>query len=185
MKQRILISAIAAIAIHAILFGANFNLTQGIKLLPETHVMEMTFAAPKEKSSASQHKNIDIKIKKTQHDKISVQAQPEEKNKGAKSTDAIEAVSVVHKAKPMTFSNKPPPYPRIARMRGYQGTVLLHVHVNKNGTVTKLKILKSSGYWILDKSALTSVKNWVFEPGTDRNKKVDMWVEQPVRFQLR
>ncbi|MBW1984873.1 MAG: energy transducer TonB, partial [Deltaproteobacteria bacterium] len=66
-----------------------------------------------------------------------------------------------------------------------QGTVVLRVLVTTNGMVSKLNILKSSGYWILDKSALTAVKDWMFEPGTDGSKKVDMWVEQPIRFQLK
>jgi len=88
-------------------------------------------------------------------------------------------------ATPAYRKNPRPEYPRIARRRGYQGTVLLEVLVNKAGKVDDLRILQSSGYRMLDRSALQSVKTWLFEPGSIGDQKVDMWVRVPVRFELK
>ena len=93
--------------------------------------------------------------------------------------------NVIHEARPIYRSNPPPTYPRIARIRGYQGDVMLDVLVNKNGTVGDLKVIKSSGYPLLDRAAKSSVKNWLFEPGMVGNEKLKMWVRVPIRFELK
>ena len=93
--------------------------------------------------------------------------------------------NAIQEARPIYRSNPPPTYPRIARIRGYQGDVMLDVLVNKNGTVGDLKVIKSSGYPLLDRAAKSSVKNWLFEPGMVGKEKVKMWVRVPIRFELR
>ena len=91
---------------------------------------------------------------------------------------------VVRKAFPLYRVNPPPKYPRLARKRGYQGTVVLDVLVNQNGRVGDLRLFTSSGYSILDRKAMESVKVWFFEPGMKGDKKLDMWVRVPIRFEL-
>lgn len=91
---------------------------------------------------------------------------------------------ILRQAKPLFRVNSPPEYPRIARKRGYQGIVILDVWVTRNGKVGNLKLHKSSGYPVLDRSAIASVKNWLFKPGIKDGKPVDMWVRVPVRFKL-
>jgi protein TonB len=90
----------------------------------------------------------------------------------------------VHEATPLYRRNPVPEYPLIARKRGYQGTVVLEVLVNREGKVKELTLSASSGYSVLDQAALTGVKTWLFDPGTRGGEKVDMWVKVPVRFQL-
>lgn len=98
---------------------------------------------------------------------------------------AEESVSVVvTEAIPLYRTNPEPRYPRMARKRGYQGTVLLSVHVNKEGGVDDLWLFESCGYKILDNAAIKAVKDWTFEPGRQGNEPVDMWVEVPVVFRL-
>lgn len=92
---------------------------------------------------------------------------------------------VIREAIPRYRENPPPKYPRIARRRGYQGTTILEVLVDKDGNVGDSKIFKSSGYKVLDRSALASVKNWSFEPGMKNEDIVEMWVKVPIRFQLK
>ncbi len=94
-------------------------------------------------------------------------------------------LKTIHKARPIYRSNPSPKYPRIARIRGYEGNVLLDVLVNKDGKVHDLKIFRSSGYLLLDKAAISSVKYWLFEPGMIGDEKVDMWVRVPIRFELK
>ena len=92
--------------------------------------------------------------------------------------------SALEEALPDYNANPPISYPNRARRKGYEGTVLLEVLVNRNGKVDDLRILASSGYAILDSSAVKSVKTWSFKPAKKGNDTVDMWVQVPVRFKL-
>jgi periplasmic protein TonB len=94
-------------------------------------------------------------------------------------------VAIVHtKVIPKYKINPAPLYPRIAKKRGYQGQVLLLVTVSKQGTAKKIEIRKSSGYKILDKSALKTVNQWYFYPGTKDGEAVEMSVIIPIHFNL-
>lgn len=48
-------------------------------------------------------------------------------------------------------------YPPLARERGWQGTVWLGVHVEPNGRLENIRLERSSGYAVLDRSALNSL----------------------------
>jgi len=93
--------------------------------------------------------------------------------------------------KPITYAlpiyqkNTPPQYPLIARRRGYQGKVLLEVLVKKDGKVGSIRLARSSGYEILDRTAIKGVRNWLFRPAKRGDELVEMWVKIPIRFQLR
>jgi protein TonB len=87
-------------------------------------------------------------------------------------------------AKPLYRKNSPPKYPRHARRKGYEGNVIIEVLVDEKGNVSDLKIFKSSGYEILDRSALSAVEKWLFKPGTSNGKAMKMWVRVPIRFKL-
>jgi len=50
-------------------------------------------------------------------------------------------------------------YPRIARRRGLQGKAVVSFIVCKDGSITDVKIVESSGYKILDNSAIKTVKS--------------------------
>ena len=91
----------------------------------------------------------------------------------------------IKEAIPVYRKNPIPKYPRMARRRGYEGTVVMEVLVNRDGRVEDLRLYESSGYKVLDRSAMESVKNWLFYPGKRGNEEVAMWVKVPVRFQLK
>jgi len=98
---------------------------------------------------------------------------------------SISPKDVVREARPIYRKNPPPEYPKLARKRGYQGTVILEVLVDCKGRAADLRIFTSTGFPILDRVAMESVENWLFEPGMRGNKKVEMWVRVPIRFQLK
>ena len=77
-----------------------------------------------------------------------------------------------------------PSYPRLAKRRGYEGTVVLKVLVGIDGRVVDLEILESSGHDILDRSAEKSVRKWLFEPWKKGDESIEMWGQVIVRFQL-
>lgn len=88
------------------------------------------------------------------------------------------------KASPSYSENPRPVYPDVARRRGQQGVVVLRVWVSKVGFPTKLELLKSSGYGLLDKAAQESVMRWKFHPALLGNSAIDSVVEVPIRFQM-
>ncbi len=87
-------------------------------------------------------------------------------------------------AMPRYFDNKRPAYPIVARRNGYEGTIVLSAQVLNSGSVGELRIKKTSGYEILDQSALEAVRQWRFEPGKRMGQPVTTWVEVPIRFVL-
>ena len=102
----------------------------------------------------------------------------------ARQSDNGEPASAITLAKPLYRQNPAPAYPSKARRLGYEGVVMLKVLVDENGRVDDLTVLESSGYPILDRTALASVRKWLFEPGTEGDIKKKMWVRVPVRFRL-
>ncbi len=80
--------------------------------------------------------------------------------------------------------NPAPDYPNLARRRGEQGRVILKVLVNSDGLPERIQLDQSSGYELLDKSALQAVKSWKFIPATSNNRPVSGSVLVPIRFSL-
>lgn len=87
-------------------------------------------------------------------------------------------------AYPIYKENAPPVYPEIARARGYEGIVLIFAEILPSGRVGEIIIRKSSGYAILDQSAIQAVKPWKFEPAKRWGNPFTAWVELPIKFIL-
>lgn len=52
-------------------------------------------------------------------------------------------------------------YPRIAKMRGWQGEVMIELQIDQNGRPASIKVQTSSGYDTLDKTAIEMVRKTV------------------------
>jgi len=87
-------------------------------------------------------------------------------------------------AVPRYRENPHPVYPMIARIRGYEGVVLISAEVLADGRVGYVKLKKSSGYSVLDQSALNAVRKWIFEPARKMNTPLSTYVDIPLRFSL-
>jgi protein TonB len=85
---------------------------------------------------------------------------------------------------PKYAENPKPLYPREARKKGFQGEVVLRVEVLTNGLVGQVEVRKSSGHEILDRSALSAVKEWKFFPAKKGENAIPFWVNIPIKFQL-
>ncbi len=62
---------------------------------------------------------------------------------------------------------------------------MLRVLINVSGRVNALRVVTSSGHRILDQAALSAVRKWRFEPGTEDGEKKAMWVKIPINFDLK
>ncbi|KPA50968.1 energy transducer TonB [Photobacterium leiognathi subsp. mandapamensis] len=109
-----------------------------------------------------------------------------EVNKKAKSQQATLGSSEPQLVSKPTFATKPSPvsYPRLAKRRGIEGTVLVEVLIGKDGKQLKQKLAKSSGASVLDKAALKAIKLWRFSPHIINGKAIAHRVQIPVRFKL-
>lgn len=75
-------------------------------------------------------------------------------------------------------------YPSQARERGIEGTVYLSFVVNADGSLRDVEILRGIGAGC-DEEAMKTIKNspkW--EPGRQRDQKVDVKMRMPIRFAL-
>lgn len=89
-------------------------------------------------------------------------------------------------ARPRYDLNPKPPYPRLARRQEFQGTVILAVDVEPDGSVARAQVKQSSGYAILDQSALDTVaSSWRFIPACRDGRAVSCRVEVPISFLLK
>ena len=76
-------------------------------------------------------------------------------------------------------------YPKIAQMRGWQGTVIADLEIDSKGSVISVKIKKSSTYEILDNEALEMIKKaspFPAPPDNLRGKNFNVLV--PISFKL-
>jgi len=87
-------------------------------------------------------------------------------------------------ARPKYAENPKPVYPQEAKEKGHEGEVILRVEVLSNGRVGQIEVRRSSGYESLDRSALTTVKQWRFMPAKKGDIAIPLWVNIPIKFQL-
>lgn len=80
--------------------------------------------------------------------------------------------------------NPHPPYPPIARKKGWEGYLILKVFVNRKGIADKIEIIKSSGYKILDEVSLKTIRSWVFIPAKLGTINIEDQIQIPIRFIL-
>ncbi len=79
-----------------------------------------------------------------------------------------------------------PAYPREALRTGAQGTVILRVLVDEDGTPIEVSIERSSGNRSLDNAARSQVlRRWKFRPALDHGRAVQAYGLIPVDFTLR
>ena len=86
---------------------------------------------------------------------------------------------------PLPLAKEKPPYPPLARRRGYHGRLLIKLLVSPLGKVDRVVLVKSSGYSILDRVAVKTLKKWRFRPAMKNGRPISFWVEVPVVFDLR
>lgn len=82
------------------------------------------------------------------------------------------------------LNNPQPDYPEMAMERGWEGKVLMKVHVLANGKPDSVAVARSSGHDVLDDEAVRTVKNWTFVPGKRGSTPIDGWVTVPISFNL-
>ena len=82
-------------------------------------------------------------------------------------------------------NNPKPTYPQRAINRGWEGDVVLGVHVDADGTVTYVEILESSNVSALDFAAYSTVMDsWRFSPADEDERALRGYVTVPISFRI-
>lgn len=82
------------------------------------------------------------------------------------------------------LDNPPPVYPPVSRRLGEQGQVLLEVRIEPDGTVSEIRLKRSSGFERLDNAAMKTVRNWRYVPARRGDQPIAWWYLQPIVFTL-
>ena len=206
--KRILISALLALGIHGVLLGSECRWLKGITVdRTKSSNMTITLAfrqpqKPADMKNAAKKPNLPPKTpvsfkttKKKQVNNSIPKPKPQRtvvdsseslaESEQTKSKVNMLPLQFAKEARPLYLINPLPEYPKIARKRGYQGSVVLEVLVDRDGKVVDLRVAKTSGYPILDKAAISTLKDWSFEPGMVGKERVAMWVRIPIRFEFK
>jgi TonB family protein len=84
----------------------------------------------------------------------------------------------------MLTSGSLPVYPQAAREAGIEGTVIILLHISAEGELLEAKIHRSSGYKMLDDSALSWTRKQKFVPAKRGNTPVETEVTKAIQFYL-
>jgi protein TonB len=76
-------------------------------------------------------------------------------------------------------------YPQQARAAGFQGTARLNLKLSYRGELLDAAVKKSSGYKLLDDSAMNAAKSSAtYPPFPTAISQQELWIEVPVSYQL-
>ena len=76
-------------------------------------------------------------------------------------------------------------YPPISRDNGEEGTVTLLLAVQPDGSVSDIRIARSSGHQRLDAAAQKALRNIKLQPATCHGKPIAMRLTMPITFTLK
>ncbi len=110
--------------------------------------------------------------------------QPADPQPEGESAPEGEAPDLGGDSEPVLEDAPPPKYPRLARVRGWEGVVEVRITVAADGRVTDVQIETSSGHTLLDDSALEAVRQWRFKPGLVEGIAAERVVLHRVHFTL-
>jgi protein TonB len=79
---------------------------------------------------------------------------------------------------------QPAAYPPQSVRRNEAGTALIRARISSLGDVVEANVFQSSGYALLDKSAIAAVRRWMFVPEQRGGHASEAWVQIPVHFRL-
>jgi TonB family protein len=108
---------------------------------------------------------------------FTLQNEPEAKN------DNNSVVRLQDSQRPRRIKDVKPIYPQIALTNGIEGTVKLNVETNINGRVQLAEVI--SGNPVLNKAAITAVRQWVYEPYIKNGKAIPVAFTVTVTFSLK
>ena len=78
-----------------------------------------------------------------------------------------------------------PPFPGLSNRMGDDGTTVVGMTVEKDGTVSHPTVMQTSGFYDLDAAAVEAVKAWRYHPATRNGHPIVVRTMAKVRYTLR
>ena len=75
-------------------------------------------------------------------------------------------------------------YPSMLRNAGIGGTVVVWFFITEDGRVQDKRVSQSSGFLRFDEAALKVADVFRFSPALNRDKRVQVWIQLPITFQI-
>ena len=116
-----------------------------------------------------------------------LKVRPEEQPQEVKASQPVAYKTIVRGTetdkKNMPIYNPAPIYPETARQNDWEGRVVLNAVITADGKVKQLTVKRSSGFRLLDQTALKTVRTWIFKSSAsayaaDRSRLI------PLEFKL-
>jgi len=85
---------------------------------------------------------------------------------------------------PFPLKTPHPDYPSAAKNTGKEGTVIVQLLLDTDGSVIQTRVARSSGNPDLDKAAAEGAKKFKFKPAKRRATPVRVWCSMPIVFRL-
>jgi protein TonB len=86
---------------------------------------------------------------------------------------------------PVVLHQVEPVYPRLARIAGKEGLVILEAVIRKDGSVGEVTVLRApEGKFGFDREAVSALRQWRFRPGEMHGRKVDVIMTLTIKFRL-
>jgi TonB family protein len=136
---------------------------------------------PPSKSDSGSEQIQQIKKSQDQHFKLEKAAHHEQSFDKKDKTDLSYSKNIYQLG---SKQNPLPPYPRVARLKKFQGKVEISITFNSLGNVIEAKIHHSSGHQVLDEAALKTLKNWRFNVGDLEAKEQGVQIVVPIDFKI-
>ena len=80
------------------------------------------------------------------------------------------------------FTASPVEYPLELWDQDVEGSTLVRVLVNEEGSVDSVMVVESSGHWALDSAAVRGALTMEFDPARKRGEPLRVWARVPVHF---
>lgn len=187
-----------SLAAHVVLFGAaafsrpqpQYGVIQApssmeVVLLEETVQKKQEVLPVEEVLTVQEAEPVVEQVKKEEPKPLEeVKQEKEEKKEEKKAVVSPPEKGALQESEPEYLQNPAPVYPRVAKMRGWEGLVLLDVLVNAAGDPAQVLIREGSGHKVLDDAAVRAVRKWKFRAASLGRHSFDSWIEIPVRFIL-
>lgn len=91
---------------------------------------------------------------------------------------------VAYDTPPAPLETPHPEYPPMAKQAEQEGTVIVQILLDLDGSVMQTRVARSSQIAALDEAAVEGAKKFKFTPAKQRDKPVRVWVSMPIVFRL-
>lgn len=160
-----------SVVIHGVVFFSGYHVAGQMKWWARPKMAAVIYVAPVSGLATARPKKTGNKLSGRAANKAQLSSR---KRRGVPYSLALSDL--------LGGSNQPPSYPDRALENGWEGQVKLRIDFQSDGEAASVRVIRSSGYGILDDAAVASASRWQLPMARRQGEPVV--VEVPVDFRL-